>query len=362
MIFGAGTSAIRAFLGWWTGELCGLIPRPLRERRGRRDRLVLLFGDRVVAISQEMGRATKEVARLDRGTEDAAALAATLRRNGLSRAAARGGLEVVLRLPAEQALRTRLALPLEARENLRGVVAFELDRHTPFAAEQVNFACRLLPESSMEDRVAVEVTAAPRPAVAAALAWAQDAGLVPDRVDVAASAPDGEPSENLLAEDADQGPRDFLTFGLAGAVVLLAIVALAIPVVRAHYHATELRHEMAVAGKALQQAQTLRGQISALKEEENFLVERKREKPTVSHVLLNATRVIPDDAWVEEFQLNASEAQFTGLAASASALVSLIEQSGHFSGTTFRSPVMFDPRAERERFSIAARLVAGAAK
>ena len=53
--------------------------------------------------------------------------------------------QVVLVLPDDQVLRRTVELPLAARENLREVVSFELDRYTPFAAEDVMFD---LPEAA----------------------------------------------------------------------------------------------------------------------------------------------------------------------------------------------------------------------
>ncbi len=47
--------------------------------------------------------------------------------------------EVVLCLPKDKALTRALTLPLAAEENLREVLAFEMNRQTPFRADQVYY-------------------------------------------------------------------------------------------------------------------------------------------------------------------------------------------------------------------------------
>ena len=52
--------------------------------------------------------------------------------------------EYVLRLTADQAINKIVCLPAVAKENLQQVVTFEMDRITPFKAEQVYFAAKIL--------------------------------------------------------------------------------------------------------------------------------------------------------------------------------------------------------------------------
>ena len=47
--------------------------------------------------------------------------------------------EVILCLPADKVLTRTLTLPLATEENLREVLAFQMDRQTPFTVEQVYY-------------------------------------------------------------------------------------------------------------------------------------------------------------------------------------------------------------------------------
>jgi general secretion pathway protein L len=167
------------------------------------------------------------------------------------------------------------------------------------------------------------------------------------------------PSEDLLACNGVQASRmasGKLTYGLAVTAAILAVIAVLIPIHAAQERAEALARELAGTKKAAEAVASLQKEIDTLREEEAFLVDRRRKVPTVSRLLFDATKVLPDSTWLNELQLSGADMQIIGFTASASALINLLEQSRTFRNTTFRSPVTRDLRADRERFHIAAQI------
>lgn len=353
--------ALRGFFAWWLGELAALVPERLRRRLAPAiDMLVLLLGDGEAVLRREAGGAAQLLGRVDMRTaaDPQHRLAAILRERGLARAFARGDIGVCLRLPADRAVRSTLELPLAAEENLDEVIAFELDRHTPFNARQACFAYRLLERDTAAQRLRLDLTVLPRATVDAALALAGRFRLAPDRLDIA-DAGGAAASGNLLPAGVPLSPQrvDLVTYGLAALVAVLAIVAVWLPLHAERRAAARLEQEFAAATDAAKTAAKLRGEIDDIRKDARFLIDRKEQTPSISKLLLESTRLLPDDTWISEWQLSGSEIQLTGFTRSASALVELLEQSRVFRGTTFRSPVMPDAKTGRERFSLAAQIV-----
>lgn len=352
---------LRAFLAWWWGELTALVPERLRRRLApATDRLVLLLGDGEAVLHRETGGATQFLGRIDlrEATAPQRRLAEILRERGLARAFARGEIEVCLRLPANRAVRSTVELPLAAVENLDEVIAFELDRHTPFNAQQACFAYRLLARDTAAQRLRLDLTVVPRATIDAALAVARRLQLEPDRLDIAYAG--GGASGNLLPAGAllpGQRRADLVTYGLAAAVAVLAIAAVWLPFHAERRLADRLEQEFAATADTAKAAAKLRGEIDDIRKDARFLIDRKQQTASVSKLLLESTRLLPDDTWLSEWQISGNEIQLTGFTRSASALVELIERSRVFRGTTFRSPVMPDAKTGRERFSLAAQLV-----
>ncbi len=159
---------IAAFFAWWFGELAGLMPgwmRRLLQGRGN-GALIIDISDGIV-ISRASGHSGAEIGRVASIPSDPDAEAREISAL-LARANRRGG-HVILRLPAGNALRKTLDLPIAAAENLRQVLTFEMDRQTPFTASQVYFDYQIIRRDNAGGRLSVELTAVPRAEVDAAL-------------------------------------------------------------------------------------------------------------------------------------------------------------------------------------------------
>lgn len=360
----ARLAAIAALLqrlfGWWTGELAALVPERLRRRLATvTDTLVVLLGDGEATLCLETRQEIKTLGRIDlRGEGEVHhRVTALLRQHGLARELAAGRAPTCLRLSADRALRTVVDLPLAAEGNLEEVVSFELDRHTPFRADQAAFSHRVLERDPAAQRLRVELIVVPRPVIDQAVAVAARLQLDAHRVDIGDAAGNLAGSGNLLPSRSPVarpgGHERTLVYALGGALAALAAVAIYLPVHTMQRTAESLQEQFEAAKKAAVAAAALQKDIDVLRKDELFLVDRKRDRPTVSKLLFEATRILPDDTWLSEWQLAGTEMQLTGYAGSASALVNLLEQSKIFRNTTFQSPVVQDSKSGRERFHVA---------
>lgn len=349
---------VLGFVRWWIEELAGLIPARLRLSSHYSEQLVLLFENEVGTFLLEDGRnaTTLGTITLDGQPDRTAQLHDILRRHRILRALTHGKIGICLRMPASRALRTTLDLPAASESNLREVVGYELDRHTPFRPDQVKYACRVAERDALARRLKIDLAVVPLTIIDDMLQTSARLGLEPDRIEVAAAMPGAPPSEDLLAHDVKSttSGTSKLTYGLAAAAVALIAAAVVIPLHAMQQRAEALEAEFDTVKKKAAMLGKLQKEIDSLREEEAFLGERKRRTPTASRLLFDMTRVLPDETWLTEFQISGSEVQIIGFTVSASALIGLLEQSHTFRDTTFRSPVTRDLRAERERFHIAA--------
>jgi general secretion pathway protein L len=357
---GAIAGLLQRLFRWWTGELAALVPERLRRRLTPvTDTLVVLLGEGEATLCLETRQEVKTLGRIDLLGEGEThhRVAALLRQHGLVRELG-GGAPTCLRLDAERALRTIVDLPLAAEANLDEVVSFELDRHTPFRADQAAFSHRVLERDPAGQRLRIELIVVPRPVIDQAIAVATRLQLDVDRIDIGDNASGNlAGSGNLLPSRspvARQHSRErTFVYALSAAAAALALIAVYLPVHSMQRTADSLQQQFEAAKKSAVAGAALQKEIDALRKDELFLVDRKRDRLTVSNLLLEATRILPDDTWLSEWQLAGSEMQLTGYAGSASALVNLLEQSKIFRNTTFQSPVVQDSKSGRERFHVA---------
>jgi general secretion pathway protein L len=323
------------FLAWWMGELRALVPARLRRllAADRRGTVLDLAGPQPVVRARNGGR-EEELGRF--ATSDDPALRRLLRRR-------RRRDRLTVRIPPARALFKRIELPLAARENLAQVLAFEMDRLTPFKAAEVRFGYRVLASDAATRRLAVELEVVPRPVVEAALDTARGLGVRPARIEAAAGV-------NLLPDEAQPGHGyRRLNLALAGLALVLAALAAYLPLERQRASLRTLQAELAVVRAEAEAAMALREAVDERLAARDRVVAQRLATPLAVELLDELTARLPDHSWALELTLR-------GYSAAASELIGLLEASERFRRAQFRSPVTQDPRVERERFNLSAEI------
>jgi len=312
----------RAFLRWWVAELAACVPARLKKRFARTpEAVVLQYGGDLTHVDPALRR------RLEQGKA-----------------------AVTIRLPADSALITRVSLPAAAAANLAEVLRFELDRRTPFSADDVHFTHRIVERD--QAKIDVALTVARKTVVEDAVAKATALGLRVTAVDV-----DGEPGNLLSAvELPDRRKRVVARARYAAAFAAFAALVY-LPIHQAEVTAIEAQREAAAARKNAEAVARQKEQLAKASEAARFLVARKQAAPSVSEILNELTRVLPDNTYLVQLDIRDGEIQFAGLSGATSELFPLIDRSPVLAEPKFRSAVTLDQVGGRERFEIGAKIV-----
>ncbi len=154
-------SPVGRFWRWWSGEIIALVPQWLRQSSANAANELLIEVTPQAVILQRwlQGRLTEQ-GRVDRqsGDNDTQSIAFRVLFSKLHKRDER----VALWLADTQCLSKQIELPLAAAKNLRQVLGFEMDRHTPFKAEQVYFDFRVLRVDNQKNRLVVKLVVIPR--------------------------------------------------------------------------------------------------------------------------------------------------------------------------------------------------------
>src|SRR5215470_1506107 len=346
---------VARFFRWWFGELAACIPAPLRRLlRGRRPVLALRWNDRSVTLALRGRHGARALGEIALTPDDPAAERAAVAR--ALKGVRRGRVEAAVELPAERILRRTIDLPLAAAENLREVLGFEMDRHTPFRAEDVAFDYRVAARDRAGQRLLVDVAVAPRTLVDDVLRQATALGLPADRVGVAG---DDAAAFDLLAADrrAGSGHRARrLTLALAGAGALLLGAAVLLPLQRQQDILGAYEARLADSRQKAAEAEALKRRLADSLGRNQFLASRRRGTPLIEALLNELTQRLADDTWLVQLRIADKDLSIAGYAPTASALIPVLEDSDYFADVRFSSPVMTDARVSRERFNLAAKI------
>ena len=354
-----GVQSLRAggFFAWWGRSLGAWLPRAWRTALGLdRGRLLLGVDGDALQLRLQDGDGLRDIGRMplpaELEVEGNDVLAAVL-------SPSLAELPRWLLLPAAACLRRRLLLPAAAAERLRDVVGFEIDRQTPFAAEDAAYDARLVSRRDGDGQLDAELVVVPRAVLEAqrAALGAQARWLA--GADVAGS--DGQPlGVNLLPPAqrfAQSDPWRAWNLALA-AVALLAIGA-------ALWQMLENRRAAAdafavVAGRQVNAARAVavqRQRLLDLVQGQAFLDKSRGGRATTVEVLDELSRRLPDDTYLEKFALEGDRLTLIGLSSQASALVGELEGSKLWRAPALTGALVPDPRTKRDRFTLVAELV-----
>lgn len=342
---------IQEFFHWWLGQLSSLAPAGWCDVGAQAQDCIVLSEDGAAyaAIVRRRG-ATQMLGRFDSDQRGADMLRVAVGRLGTR------PLPVVLSPPAAQALRKTLLLPRAAQRNLRQALEFEMERETPFRADEIVWQYRIRRQDSPHDRIEVELLLVPRYAIARTCDFVQAAGLRTVAVETVAG--DGRSLRISLQEQDSGEGRDKrrVNLALAGAAIVLAIVAVAVPFVRVGLALVAARSEVARLQKVGDETVALRQDIDRLSQAQRFIaMERARVRDPLQ-VLAAATQALPDSTYVTEFSLRGEQATMVGLSPSAANLIPVLSAGAPFRDPTFGAPVVRPEGGKMELFTIKVQL------
>lgn len=339
----------RAFWQWWRdGLLAWLSPGIRRWLVGSFRRLIITVNDVQLTLLREDDGQTQVLEHFDQAVPDWPTLTAWFK--------AEKPHQLILRFPADQALKKILSLPLAAEKNLRQVAGFEMDRLTPFTAAQVYYDVVVLERLPEQRRLRVELIALPRTYVDPPLHDMVQYGLHPDSLQVT----DDNSEHNLLPPDQRRPQHGLQEKRMRIAVMIAALFLLAVAAVLPIWQQRQLVIEMMGKTQQLQQpanqALALRDQLDQVLEASRILPDKKRVTIPRLNLLRQLTAILPEDTWLERLQIKGDTLQLNGQSAKASALAGIIEASRLFNSASFTSPITTDPRTSKERFMLGAQI------
>ena len=337
----------REFFDWWCAQLADLLPQELRRSAlGTSDALVIApigpLGQRVEAVVVDQRYNGKE------STLGHFALGAL----GTADLPRMAGKTTVLRLGEADVLGKTVTLPLAAERELDQALAFEMDRETPFTAEELYWNHRVIEADRQNGRLSVRLWLVPKASLDPLLTDLASVGIQPRRVEIA----DGPDKGAFLPLNGDGSRKHHASHRLlwpaTACCAALAIAAVVTPFARQELTLASLNAQVAVARDAAAEADRLRQDIDRLSGSAGF-IESERDKagrPLV--VLASTTRVLPDDTYLTEMELRQRKLTLSGRSAGAARLIGALAADPEFRNPGFSAPVTRLEALRAELFTI----------
>jgi general secretion pathway protein L len=341
---------LRAFWAWWSGELFDLLPQGMQKAISQRQqKLCVEVDDDKLLLSLGNHVAQQEVLRLPIDAPDAA-----------DADIPREVQQTLLLLPGNKVLVKRISLPAAAEENLREVLGFEMDLHTPFKVSDVYYDYTIIGRDAERQTLSVDLVYAPREAVDSLVEGAASLGLKTDVVTCRRRDNNNLQPINLLPQDLRRARRldvKSLNLALTALLAALLVAAITIPIVQKNRAIDVMDERVQTAAAAAREGAALRQDLEKMADASQFLIDKKASDVMVVEVIDEISRILPDHTWIARLDLVGTEMQIQGQSSASSSLIRLIESSAWFENARFSSPVVQIAGTENDRFHISATVV-----
>jgi general secretion pathway protein L len=343
------------FLAWWGRELASLLPARWHALLAEQsDALLLGCQGRELVLWRYSGDASIELGRIALDTPGDAQQTEFQRLRGQLGDA---DLRSFYCIDAKRTLRRSISLPAAAEDNLRQVLAFEMDRQTPFKADQVYFDYIVAARSAAQRNLQIELTVVPRAQLDAELATLNASGATLDGVDCWRDTAGGARTGlNLLPAERRLKRKNLrlrLNLALAGAALVLLVTVMLLSLANRESALAAMQADVQKAGNDAKQVSQLRKTLQDTLDGANFLSRKKRETPLMVDLLSDLTTRLPDDTYLERLNVDEkNKIEMQGLSDDASKLIGLLQKSEILANPSIQGTIQPDPRTKKDRFNI----------
>ena len=317
---------------WWLGQMRALAPG-IFTRTGQKQ-------DALIAAIDEHGPDTNITGTL------------LLRRNGLetslqaldldhpSPVAASPHLATGLRLPPGAMLCREVMLPLAASRDLQTTLGFEMDRLTPFTAEEVYWSISGLTPDRARDTLRLRLAIVLRAEVDALSAALARCNFVPSFVETEA----GRIELHTVRR------RPIQKLGTAFCA-LLAFACLATPFLRQQMALDEAAQAIAATTLSAHTALALRQKLATAAQGRTAIAQARHAGDALQ-VLATLTSALPDGTWLGDLTLKSGDLTFDGQSTDAAKLIGLLSAVPGLRDPSFTAPVTRTIDGKADLFSL----------
>ena len=353
---------LNEFWTWWTGELRALVPAQV---------ISWVVGD--VAVTDVMvDAAGVKLIRMGAGKPVVYATVPSGEVTTdpvLRELRAKGNAHVRVLLGADQALLKTISLPAAIEENLREVMGFELDRHTPFMANQAYYDVKVVRRDAQRESIEVLLAVASRSVVDPLLATLRQGGLSIDAMTVLDVGAAGQVQVHVQAIEllpaTDKPARKWgnllkLNLGLLALVAVLALFALLLPIWQKREQVIALNPLVGKANADFEVSQRIHDEYTKQANLYNYITGKKQGMHPSLVILEELTKISPDTTSVQSLDLKLNgkirEVTLIGEAQAASKVIEVLEQSPLFQNAAQRSQTRRGSLGTNEWFQITTEL------
>jgi general secretion pathway protein L len=342
-----GLDMLRDVLLWWARQLLALLPRGWRSDAAQADALLVCVDDdpgasglRLV-VRRRRQESPLGTFHLDEAGERAARAALRQRPR-----------RVILRPGPHAVLQRPVVLPLAAEREVTRVLRYEMDRLTPFTADEIFWSAAVQRRDRSAGRLELHLTLVPKMLLQPVLAALLRIGVTPGAIE--ATGRGVQRHIDLSPPSSDR--RRALSIATA-AVLILAVAAAVTPFVTQTLASRAIEARIAALQPQLDQVAALRHRLAAGTAGNDAIAAERARNGDALQVLATVTDLMPDDTVLGDLSLRQGKLDISGRSLAAAQLIPAMAADPTLRNPSFAAPVTRSADGKADTFVIRAEQV-----
>lgn len=244
-----------------------------------------------------------------------------------------------------------ITLPLATEENIKDVIAYEIDRYTPFKKEDIYFDVNIIDKNKSENKLTVLITVVKKAILDEVLSFCNESGVVLNKT----FSKDNNTTElfftGLPAEATEKAKKTNNGF-LVICILVLLVIALCIPVAKNYWLASKYQNKIEQISPQIAEIKELRSEFQVIRKRADLANKLSANNFRLIELLEELTRLIPNDTSLARFSLQDNSVRIQGSSLSASKLIAILDASTIFNNVEFAAPVTKNNDTGKENFTI----------
>ncbi|MFK7794664.1 MAG: PilN domain-containing protein [Gammaproteobacteria bacterium] len=263
-------------------------------------------------------------------------------------------------LPEKMILNRVVTLPLATEKNIDNVIAYEMDRYTPFKREDVYFDAQVQSKDKAEKKISVLLRVIKKSTISELLRFIEDSQLSIENiycVDVN-SKPIGDALKfgDILNSSAGKNSNNSTNRYLLVLVGILTVVALILPIAKNYWNAQKYNAELESINPEIVEVKKLLSTYKEMKRDIDLSADLNKKNVKAIVLLSDLTSIISDDTSLSRLSVEDGIVRMQGASVSASKLISALDSTQKFTDVKFAAPVTQNSASGNENFTIQMRL------
>lgn len=326
---------LNEIFSWWLRQMLDLVPaRWRRAKAGPANAVVVAWAESETSAELIWRRDHREASLGRFGLDEAGLRLARVTLGNRSAPA------VVLRLPPGFLLERQVTLPLAAEQGLDRVVRYEMDRFTPFSAEEVFWSCAVQRRDRAQGKLALGIALVPRTRLAPMFDAMTQLHLAPTLLE--AAAPDGGLRSIPLGQPdlrRERRRRRAFVVAIAGCGALAA-AAVALPFVLQAQASGVVEARITALKPRVAEAEALRRHMAAAAAGSDAITSEHARVGDALQAIARLTDLLGDDTHLIGLVLHQRQVTLEGQASAAARLITALSADPAIRNASFAAPVM----------------------